>query len=252
MNTTVTATAMQIYARTQGGIVISDSSKNGWSSCASSNITDAEILHLTSNANNPVSSGSYDGLWFHDFTGGSVTSAAQQSGNYKALDITLYNGNAGVGYVDENKNGFYENGVDPAYFIMNRFYIKSSGEPVDGATLYINSVDVSCGGVSQIAYNSLRVCVVVDGTPFLFAPVSIGEGPTLNYTVKGSGAAVSAFPCTEKNVSCGVISIPGADAEAIPIEVYVYFEGEDASSASDIISLDAVTVNVQFGTTAAA
>jgi hypothetical protein len=154
--------------------------------------------------------------------------------------------------VDKNSDSAYTSGADAAYFLKDNFYIKSSGDELTGTTLYINKVEVTSSDTLLAIDNALRVCVVVDGTSYLFAPVSVGEGPTLTYKVKGSATDTVALAGTVKNTATGVTTIANTDADAVPVQVYVYFEGEDTNCKSTNISgitTDSLTVSVQFGTT---
>ena len=250
MNTQVTATGMQVKAVAEGGIVISNSTKTGWTSEATAQITTANLFP-TSNAKTPGTLTT----WYHNKSDDADDAKANQAAStYETLAIALSDptNGEGVGYVDKNNDSAFTAGADSAYFLKDKFFIKSSGDALTGTTLYINKVEVTSSNTLLAIDNSLRVCVVVDGTAYLYAPVSVGVGPTLTYNVKGSATDTVALAGTVKNTATGVSTIANTDADAVPVEIYVYYEGEDASCKSTNISgitVDTITVSVQFGTT---
>lgn len=253
MNTQVTATGMQVKAIAEGGIVISNSTKTGWTAEATAQVTSASLFP-TSNAKTPATLTT----WYHNKSDNADDAkAGQAASTYETLNIALSDATngEGVGYVDKNDDSAFTSGTDSAYFLKDKFYIKSSGDALTSTTLYINKVEATpASGTSLLAIdNALRVCVVVDQTSYLFAPVSVGTtGPTLTYKVKGSATDTVALAGTTKNTATGVTTIANSDADAVPVEIYVYFEGEDANCKSTNISgisTDTITVSVQFGTT---
>jgi hypothetical protein len=148
----------------------------------------------TSNAKAP------NGNWYHNkSTNANDAAAGQDSGTYETLSpILLSSTTEGVGYIDANGDSAYTAGTDSAYYLMNRFFIKSSGDIITNTTLYINQVTVSSSVPTLEIDNALRVCVVVDGTPYLFAPVTVNAGPTLTYRVAGSTADTTALAGTTR------------------------------------------------------
>ena len=253
MNTQVTATGMQVKAQAEGGIVISNSAKTTWTAEATAATTAGNpwALYPTSNAKTPSTLTS----WYHNKSDDADSAkAGQAAATYETLSIALSDAtnSEGAGYVDKNSDSAFTAGTDAAYFLKDKFFIKSSGDALTSTTLYINKVEVASSGTLLAIDNALRVCVVVDGTPYLYAPVSVGAGPTFTYKVKGSATDTVALAGTVKNTASGVTTIANTDADAVPVEIYCYFEGEDLSCKSTNISgisVDNLTVSVQFGTT---
>ena len=248
MNTQVTATGMQVKAVAEGGIVISNSAKTVWTAEATAQVTTASLFP-TSHAK--ASSGS----WYHNTSdNANDAKAGQAAATYETLTTSLSALSEGVGYVEKSSpaNTEFNAGVDSAYYLLNNFFIKSSGDTLT-TTLYINQVTVASSATLLDIDCALRVLVVVDGTPFLYAPVSTGTAsPTLTYKVAGSSSDTIASAGTVKNVDTGVSSISNAVGSEVPVQIYVYFEGEDANCKSTNISgitVDEITVSVQFGTT---
>ena len=242
MNTQVTATGMQVKAQAEGGIVISNSSKATWSSEATAQVTSA-ALYPTSHAAN-------DTKWYHNKSNDANNAAAgQASTTYQNLDtITLSSTNEGVGYIESNANSTFDAGTDAAYYLLNNFTIKSSGDALS-STLYINQVAVQSSGALKDIDKALRVAIVVASTTYIYAPV---DGATTTYRVAGSSEDTIAYTTvTGKNLATSVTTIPNTN-DGIPVSIYVYFEGEDQNCKSTNISgitTNDLTVSVQFGTT---
>lgn len=241
MNTQVTATGMQVKAQAEGGIVISNSAKSTWSAEATAQVTSA-TLYPTSHAAN-------DTKWYHNKSDDADNAAAgQASTSYTTLNITHSSTNEGVGYVESNANSTFDAGVDAAYYLLNNFTIKSSGDALS-STLYINQVTVSSSATLLDIDKALRVAIVVGSTTYIYAPV---EGATTTYRVAGSSEDTVAYTAISgKNLATSVTTIPNTN-EGIPVSIYVYFEGEDTNCKSTNISgieADKLTVSVQFGTT---
>lgn len=255
MNTQVTATGMQVKAQAEGGIVISNSAKTAWSAEATAQVTTASLFP-TSYTN----VGSEAGTWYHNKSDDADNAKAnQEAGTYDTLTTALSATSEGVGYVDSNGTEGYQVGADSAYYLLNNFTIKSSGDAVTGGKLYINDVTVKSSSTLLPIDCALRVAVVVGGTTYIFAPVTSTYGdpaqnytPTYTYHVKGSSSNTTAlYGASAKNVETSITTIPNTDA-GVPVQVYCYFEGEDANCKSTNISgitVDTITVNVKFGTT---
>ncbi len=252
MNTQVTATGMTVQAKAEGGIVISNSSKSSWSASEDATVASA-ALYPTSNAKDPK------GNWYHNkSTDANDAAAGQLNTTYENLTTTspalgFGSGNTeGIAYRDLDNDGSYDAANDAAYYLMNKFYIKSSGDALNN-TLYINEVSVESSATLLAIDNALRVCIVVGDETFLYAPVHVGaDGPTLSYKVAGSGTNTIALAGTVKNTATQTTTIANTDAAAVEVQIYIYFEGEDANCKSTNISgitVDELTVSVVFGIT---
>jgi hypothetical protein len=281
MNTQVTATGMQVKAQAEGGIVISNINQETWKAEAIDTFNDATSLYPTSTDNATA--------WYHNSSDDADNSKSHQDAStYETLTISnsvAASGSKpayGVGYVDKNSNSSYD-ANDSAYYLLNCFYIKSSGETINasGTKLYINDVTVQTPG--NTALNpidcSLRVAITINNSTYIYAPVdsvTTGTGenaktfyPTGTYYVKHSTTPVvvknhsassaghygnqdvdSAAYAAGKNLDTGVTTIP--NDTPIEAKIYVYFEGEDSNCKSNNvqgITLNDLTVSVKFGTT---
>ena len=248
MNTQVTATGMIVKAQAEGGIVISNSAKTSWTATSTAQVTSA-TLFPTSHAKSST------GTWYHNKSdNANDAKAGQPTASYEALSTALSSTTEGVGYVEKSSpaNSQWDAGIDAAYYLMNNFFIKSSGDVLTATTLYINEVTVASSDTLLAIDAALRVLIIVDDKPYLYAPVSITSAtPTLNYRVANQTDTV-ALAGTVKNTATEVTTIGNTDADAISIQIYVFFEGEDANCKSTNISgitTDELTVSVKFGTT---
>ena len=267
MNTNVTATGMKVKAKAEGGIVISNSQQSTWASSATAQITSAE-LYPTSRTS------ASDSPWYHTSSDNADNYAKATSKTYETLTgILLSNTTEGIGYINNNgTEGYQANSTDAAYYLMNQFYIKSSGETL-AETLKINNVSVTSDGSLRMIDASLRVAVVVGSTVYIYAPVTGTDStitpngtitPTYTYSVAGSGESTVCYKPDAtsgggtgdgaygagKNLATSVISI--SNTTPTNVKIYCYFEGEDKECKSTNISgitLDSLNVTVTFGTT---
>ena len=255
MNTTVTATAMQVKAVAEDGILIANVDKADWSNSANAKVTTAQLV--PTNAATIASP-----VFVHaKSTRADQVQAQQDVANYETLTLAWSDAgtSSGVGYVDADSDSAKDDD-EKAYVLLNKFYIKSSGAVINPTSLLIN--DVVATGADKAIENSLRVLVVVtDGTTTLaktYAPViDIASGTTtLSYKWKNTDTvtALDATAAASKNLATGITSIPAYDTTT-PIEakVYIYFEGEDANCFSNNIAgitTNNIAVTVRFGTVA--
>ena len=143
------------------------------------------------------------------------------------------------------------------YVLLKNFWIKSSGNAALAKDLTVESVTATLTGDASAdanaIYRSLRVLFVVttgqNTDSFIYAPVanydnSIKFKNTTELTLKASNV---------QSVFTHVDSIPIADADAVNVKMYMYFEGEDDACKSSNVSgvtLNGVEVSAIFGTAA--
>ena len=253
MNTQVTATGMQVKAVAEDGIVISNSAKSTWSNSATATVTSANLVPTST-------AGTKTPAWVHASSSASNDPAqTQAAANYTDLSLKWTNTTFGEGFVDiDGGTANSKDTNEPSYVLLNEFYIKSSGDPLTlGATatykdLYINDVTVT--GATNKIDNALRVLVVVGDTAIIYAPVINQAGGTtsLTYQFKES-TGVSALNATTSagyDKATSTTTIGNTNDTAVKAQVYISFEGEDASCYSDNISGISTTdlnVSVNFG-----
>ena len=253
MNREVTATGMKVQAKAEGGLLITNEKFNDWSNSATALYNSTAKLIPTSTANATD--------WYHStsdrFDNANASQAAEK---YVKVSVdTNWKNKDGVQYIDTDKDDNLGNS-ESAYYLLNKFYIKSSGDAIGTAEapsgLKIKSVTASGSSTSPDLDSSLRVAVVVNGTPHIYAPVN---GATLSYKVGGSDKEDTTVTdstnsaATALNTNLNVATIPPVTInqknDAVEADVYLYFEGEDALCKSSKITstLDTLQVTVVFG-----
>lgn len=250
MNTQVTATGMQIQAKSEGGIVISNESGADWN--ASATASHNSVAQLV-----PVSTSDV-AAWYHNKSSDADDAMPdQQTATYATVSSdSKWTNENGIQFIDTDESGSLDNGEN-AYYLLNKFYIKSSAEAIDPAILKINSVVATGASTSANLDASLRVAVKIGGVVYIYAPVT---GATLTYRIAGGNTDIAATASTGTgivNTLTTVTSIPdntATVANAVEAEIYIYFEGEDENCKSSNITstLDTLQVSVTFGTTDAA
>ncbi len=214
-NNSVTATGMIVTAQAEAGIVISNSAKTTYgTTAATAERTDAKLIP-TSTANGTT--------WYH------ATSAQFD--------------NADAGQVAANYAGAGTDGTD---YVKNTFYIKSATDTAYAANLEITKVECVSGGTQELS-KALRVGVKVGSNFYVYAPVT---GYTATYKVGDgtSGTSVSPKASATATVDTSVTSFPANTADGQQVDVYMWYEGEDASckSSNIVSSLEANNVTVTF------
>lgn len=246
--TQVTASGMSVKAQSEGGLIISNESKTDWktSSTASHNQVAALVPTSTKDCQN----------WYHNKSEDyNDAAASQDAGTYQTLTTTLGEtggvaNTGGIGFVDANSDKAKQD-TENGYYLVNKFYIKSSADQMTGTKLYINKVAVAGATTSAELDKSLRVSIVIGSETFIYAPY---DGATLEYYVKGDSEKTTAISARNQfvNTETAITTIP-ANSTSNPIEaaVYLYFEGEDANckSANITSTLDQLQLTLIFGTT---
>jgi|GEM_PF-1436578 len=264
MNTQVTATNMQVKAVAEDGLLIkneldTDTASN-WK--VSTNASYGSLVDLA-----PTSTADVE-TWYHNKSDDQNDAKANQlSSTYENLsaDTTKWkrdegSGKTGVYYIDSTNTGVKDTN-EKAYVLLNKFYIKSSGNEIAlGSSntyqdLYVNKVVVTGASDSAALDASLRVAVKIGSKLYIYAPV---DGATTTYKAGGSDSGTAAVVTTVPasgvvNSTTSTTSIPAVTATSgwVEADVYIYFEGEDAGlkSANLKTTLDTLNVTVVFGIT---
>ena len=265
MNNFVTATGMEVKARAENGIVISNAASGStWK------VTDASA-RTTDLALKPTSTATA-ATWVHST---SNDAADENTENDYELLTTAVDATTGAGYVNDNGqanyqqtaggegNGAYE--ADSTYYAMHSFYIKSSAEAIQ-KTIYITNVKATLPATqnSENLNKALRVLVKLNGaaTAKVYSPVYAASGYSVA-TSAGTYASATKASVTpiDASGSNGLIAtasqeflanqnIPASSGTPLQIDIYLYFEGEDPNCKSDNLTatLDNIQVEVTFGT----
>ena len=264
MNTIVTTTNMQIKAIADDGLLINEvatSNSASWDNAATTNQTEAIVLHATSTAETAnwytASSKKYNSA--AKATSGTVS--PDLVGGYTLLNslsqepvAAAAGSNAGhvIYYADGNGNGAYDNGE--GYYVKYTYYLKSSAEAIttgiakDAQNLNIKSVTATSATTNSEDLDlALRVVVVVGGKAYFIAPVYSGSDNVLSY-VNASSTATTAYVPANIPLSTGTFTIPANTSDGMAVDIYLYFEGEDTNLKTENLAatLDTMVVSVEF------
>ena len=228
MNAEVTANGMQVKAKAEDGIVISNEAKAEWKNTATASHNGSGVELIPTSTAKGTS-------WYHaTSTDADDAAAGQAAANYgEPLNITVTDG---VGSKDAN-----------SYYLVNSFFISSSSAQALTKDLYVKSltatVDTSYSGALDKA---VRVLVSdASGTnALIFNPL----GGTDSYKVAGTTDVTTETGADEAELLDN-ISIPAyTGTSGLEIKVFAYFEGEDEDCKSTNIkaNLDAINVSIVF------
>ena len=228
MNKSVSVEGMQLKAKTEQGLVISDYTKANWATSWDVGMSASAVLYPTSVAATSTPTFVHaESRYFDDEDG------TQAVGNYTDLTLT---------WSDTTNSEGIGSSTSPAareYVLLKNFYIKSTGETAWAQNLVIDEVNASIVGETPTAKkldNSLRVLVVVGTNAFVYAPFQdVASGTTTDsYKWKNTANVTALAPATD-SVCTSVTSIPNTDAGAINVKMYMFFEGEDENCKSSNI-----------------
>lgn len=146
------------------------------------------------------------------------------------------------------------------YYVKYTYYIKSSSN--DGLEVSIGKLQATVSatlqgnGEAQALDKALRVGIQVSGDSqaTIFAPVS--GSTTTAYKVTGDAAGTTASlkevtPIaggTAAGLNAAKVNLPAVTADGLAVDVYVWFEGEDANCMSDNLAatLNAYQIDITF------
>ena len=236
MNTQVTATGMHVQAKAEEGLVIANAAAGTYDISANSAKDTVAQLYPGSTADLST--------FLHS------TSTNPNSAN------THQTYTAGTAWTANS--GTYGN------YVIHDFYIRSSAD----ATMTVGSLDVKSvtatvngGGEIQNLSKALRVGVKITGANavYIYAPVS-GYTATVSVQKAAGDYSAAAADRTEVTALAGnvvsnssVTSIPAKLVNGIHVEIYIWFEGEDAACVSNnlLTTLQQLDISVVFGYTPA-
>lgn len=264
----VSASGMSIQADTEQGILISNEGFATWKdSVVASHNGEITVEGATQQAKF-IPTSTYDATkWYH---ANSSDYNAAESGQESSKYATFNFGNVNELNVNGTATGVYQitKGslaiTNKNVFLLNKFYLKASTiEDFEAEKLYVNEVNAAVdGGATAQSENlnkALRVLVTckVESTlhTAFFAPFE-QTSECVDYVV--AGVAAQTYKPVAKDVKDtvlvdGAVIVPGsetANEDTLEINVYVYFEGEDANckSANIVATLDKLSLDLKFGT----
>ena len=258
MNTVVTAKNMQVKAKADNGLLINEvntASDTHWDN--ESDATQASVIALrpTSTADtktwytatSKVSSSSAsatESTVSPNLIGGAYTTLSLTSSSFQTATAGTRPA-ATVYYVDDDGTPGYADGE--GYYVKYTYYLKSSsGEITCALTAGAQNLNVSVAATGNTNTpnldKALRVAVVAANKAYIFAPI---DGATTSYYVHAGATATTALTGSQ---ATAVTSIPATTANGTAVDVYVYFEGEDANLNTDniIAAMDTLSITVTF------
>ncbi len=255
LNSQVTATGMQVQARTEGGIeiayadAVATTGEYGISATAGG--TSASELVPVSTLDTTA--------WYRASAKSGASSVALAT-TYQTL--TGIKENAITGQAYGKLGGPVADDTTINYYMVQTFNIRSTSETALAKGLTVDSVSVSgnSGSMSQ----ALRVAVVLDGgQTLIYDPVANDATPYYVYSgYTGTGDAATPteagkVTCTDKDTATllaataeSTIPAKGASANGgVDVKVYIWFEGEDGKLYSENFATEGLTVTVNFSAT---
>ncbi len=281
MNKTVKATAMEVKAHAEEGLLINEKAAPGntWDDIATAAQTDvAQAIQLrpasTSNladwwhanskkTNSEAGAGTNgvdtdntvaisNGVYYSDIKPGATGMAVKTTDAAEGTqaETNVYYKDATYGTPSQYDNG-------EGYYVEYKYYIKSSGSATLSVAKNKFMVNVEAtkkneaGATDSVKLDpALRVGVKIGTDTLIFAPV---DGATTGYKVAGSTAGTTYADVTAKTAetaigTTGSIDIPAVTANGMEVDVYVWFEGEDPACKSENLTavLDTYNIDITF------
>ena len=271
VNNSVSATGMQVQAKAEAGLLISaDNYASSWADSDASVLTTSVGLVPTSTSNLET--------WYHA-TSTSASNWEASNAGYSTLGTTAGEGVtvvttenllesetqgtpvANLTYHNDNVAG-YQAANDTAYYLMTRFYLKSSGDAiaVNGTQKWLKISKLTLSGVtgSGALDAALRVGVKIGSHVKILAPFAAA---TATYPVGPSETSTTAYLGTlasngnyAPNVDTGLTgseTIPAASATPLNVDIYLWYEGEDHNCISNNYAqtIDTLSVSLEFSLT---
>lgn len=256
MNKEVSVTGMQLKAQATDGIVISGDNKATWTTDWDVEMTAGVVLYPTS------TDGSKTPTWAVAYSKDFDDANKNQTGSGAYTDLTItYDASLASGTT-------FTAGVDGVgkaaspnrnYVLKKTFWIKSTGENDWTTGLNVDEVTASVadtsGSGSGNLNKALRVLMVIyDGTgaakdSFIYAPMD-GYDNSIKYK---NGSSLTLIAHNTAHDVDGITTIPNTDANALKVEMYMYYEGEDTNCKSSnvaAIPIDTLEVSAKFSTDA--
>lgn len=254
MNTEVSVKGMKVQAKAEKGLLISNSEKATWADSATA--TSANAVLFPTNTVNGVN-------WAHaTSTNADEAQPNQQNDKYTDLTDSIVwtegGTETGVGYVDDNSNDTYDVDTDSKYVLSNIFYIKSSADALTAQNLYIKELNVTPSNTEKKIDAAMRVLLVMgqgnSAKTTIFAPVSVSGQIDTPATVKfmNKGTEVNNVKNALNTNVYANGDIGNSNETAVPVKVYLYYEGEDPNCKSTNISgieVNDLSVEIKFGLT---
>ena len=249
----VDVSGMQFTAQSEQAIVVSNEGRASWLNSG------VKASHNGEGATFLTTSTSDFAHWYHAYS----TDADNGQVTVDRVELTVVkptygetSASTGLGTVVQED----EEAADAAFngqnvYLLNRFYVQSATQvALSGQDLYIKDLKITNTAASLKNADldaSLRVGVVYGTSNFIFAPVA---GASASYQVNAT-TNVTAITNTAAGVvisGASGVTVPAFSnngTDALPIDVYIWFEGEDVNnkSANVLDTMDNLNVTFKIG-----
>jgi len=259
----VSAEGIYVMAEKEDGIVMANEDFDSWSTAVQAS-HDGTIGSPAAQAGFIPTSTKDASTWAHASAVQADDELAVES-SYALVTPTLNGSDTGIYKASINN-------VDKNIYLLNTFYLKSaSTDPISGNLYSYVKAEVVGTSVSVELNKALRVLVKYGSDVNVYAPIN---GATTSYSVctainSGDNPAttdvtetsyptkesVSALTGATTNLLKSNVTIPANNPDSVnvntfPVNVYCYFEGEDAACFSNNIkaTLDQLSITVKLGT----
>ena len=233
---TVTAEGMKVQAKAEGGLAIrwAGAESELWATTASAKMTEAKALLPASTSNLA--------RW---------TYAKALKANASAADTSTYEDVTGKVFAG-NDGAFAAND----YVVMQPFQIRSTAKDKLANGLYVSDVKVTRSDDKDLDA-ALRVGVRLETENgytgnFIYAPI---DEATDSYTwwdvvnSKATGvnlATVGKATDTNSQLVNKADTVPFEEGSPVKVQIFIWYEGEDAKLYSDNFALNDLSVTVEF------
>jgi len=242
-NNVVSANSLNIQAEAEEGIVISNEAKSTWKTSVAASHTAA-----TYNSKGFIPTSTSTGAaWYHTNSDDVNDHQKGENETYATLSInTPISDGVGTATV----NGIQNRNI----YLLNHFYVQSAiATELTNQKLFIKSVSAT-DSANKDLNKSLRILFKLSSAIAIYCPLADG-----NFTaVQNAGAAhvdsVSGSVTDAANIDSFDLlhtgAIPAYTAEgtnALDLEVYLFFEGEDSNCKSaNIDTLNSISVSFEL------
>lgn len=272
MSESVSVTGMQLQATADGGIIVRNELQDVWATSVTASYAGTGKAVLPTSTSDTTD-------WYYRMS----SQFDDEEGDQPATaytDLTTGNNLVDTRGGENDLDGVYgitSNGVTKDYYLLNKFYIKSSGQALTDKNVTVTSVKATApdNSVSGDLNKALRVAVKIGSDVYIYAPFK-SENDNLTYHVGGStatsegttwhatvtairpgtgGALATPSVADDATIPANTATITGDTStdpqvpKAIEADVFLYFEGEDPDCKSSNIaaSFDALSVEISFG-----
>lgn len=252
-NSQVTATGMQVQAQSEGGIEIAYSNAaattGSYSTSATAGATAASSLAPISTLDTSA--------WYHASAALATASAARaETYETKTLTETAITGQAFGKLGGETVDAQTTN-----YYMHQTFNVRSTSSTSKATGLTVKQVTVA--GNSANMSKALRVAVKSGSKVLIYDPIAndtdayavysghTGTGPSAVATKAGD---VTCLDATQPQLlaATATTEIPAKGSSnngGVDVEVYIWFEGEDAELYSENFATEGLTITIDFTAT---